>query len=241
MATVDFGSIKPSRVSQQVADQIRKLILDGTLGPGDKLPGERELSKSIGVGRLSLREGLRILESTGILETQYGVRSGTYVSKIGVERLTEKFSDILKLSNISIDQLTEARLEIGLINLKYFIQRARAEDIQRLEACLQETERLFKAGIQTREQNLYFHQLIAEGSKNPIFILLHSALLGILREFLSKFVSPTEHSRRVLQNHKRTLRYLKQKDLAKASAAMKSHIQYAGRRIKSLIEKAEKK
>lgn len=241
MATVDFGSIKPNRVSQQVADQIRKLILDGTLGPGDKLPSERELSKSIGVGRLSLREGLRILESTGILETQYGVRSGTYVSKIGVERLTEKFSDILKLSNISIDQLTEARLEIGLINLKYFIQRARAEDIDKLEACLQETERLFNAGIQTREQNLYFHQLIAEGSKNPIFILLHSALLGILREFLSKFVSPTEHSRRVLQNHKRTLRYLKQKDLAKASAAMKSHIQYAGRRIKSLIEKAEEK
>jgi GntR family transcriptional repressor for pyruvate dehydrogenase complex len=240
MATVDFGSIKPSRVSQQVADQIRRLILDGTLEPGDKLPSERELSRRIGVGRLSLREGLRILESAGILETQYGVRSGTYVSKIGVERLTERFSDILKLSNITIGQLTEARLEIGLINLKYFVRRARDGDIQKLEECLQEAERLFEAGLQTREQNLTFHQLIAEGSKNPIFILLHSAILEILREFLSRFVSPTEHSRRVLQNHKKTLRYLKQKNLAKASAAMKSHIEYAGKRIKSLIEKSEK-
>lgn len=235
MEITEFKSVKPNRISKQVAEQIRSLILEGNLKPGDKLPGERELSKIIGVGRLSLREGLRILESTGILETKYGVNSGTYVSKIGIENLIEKFSDILRLSNITIDQFTEARLEISLINLKYFIERGSKEDIRKLEECIGETESLFKSGIQTREKNIYFHRLIAKGSNNPIFIFLHNSLLDILRKFLSKFNSPPEHSKRVLENNKKILKSLKEKNFEKASLAMRNHLVYVGERLKSLI------
>jgi DNA-binding FadR family transcriptional regulator len=237
MEITGFRSIKPNRVSKQIAEQIRNLILEGNLKPGDKLPSERELSKIIGVGRLSLREGLRILESAGILETKYGVNSGTYVSQINAENLIEKFSDILKLSNITIDQLTEARLEISLINLKYFIKRGSEEDIRKLEDCIKETESLFKSGILTREKNIFFHQLIAQGSNNPIFILLHNSLLDILRQFLSKFSSPSEHSKKVLENNKKILKYLKEKNFDKVSLAMRSHLIYTGKRLKSLINK----
>lgn len=239
MAMVQFFSVKPNRVSQQVAEQIRNLILDGKLRPGDKLPSERELSKLIGVGRLSLREGLRILESSGILKTRYGVHSGTYVSKMGLENLTETFSDILKLSHITIDQLTEARQEISLINLKYLIERASKENVERLEACAKEIEYRLKSGLETREANIHFHQLIAQGSKNPAFILLHNALLVILRQFLSRFTSPPEHSKKVLAGNKKILRYIKEKNLEKASSAMKNHIQYTGKRIRSLIEQVD--
>ncbi len=240
METVAFLSIKPNRVSQQIAEQIRNLILEGKLKPGDKLPSERELSKRIGVGRLSLREGLRILESSGILRTQYGVHSGTYVAKIGLEHLTEKFSDMFKLSDFSIDQLTEARLEIALINLKYFMKRGNKEEIQELETCLQEIERLLKSGLQAREQNLVFHQLIAKGSKNPVFISLHNALLDILRHFLSQFSSPPEHSKKVLEGKKDILRYIKENNLEKALSAMEKHIRYTGKGTKSLIKRTVK-
>ncbi len=240
MEVIEFLSVKPNRVSQQVAEQIRSLILKGKLKHGDKLPSERELAKIIGIGRLSLREGLRILESSGILRTQYGVHSGTYVAKIGLEHLTEKILDILKLSDIPIDQVTEGRLEISLLNLKYFIKRGSQEDIEKLEACIRETERLLESGLQTREQNLLFHQLIAKGSKNYVFISLHNALLDILRHFLSKFSSPPEHSKKVLEGNKKILKYIKEKDIEKASSAMKTHIRYTGDRIKSLIEKTEK-
>ncbi len=240
MEHVEFLSVRPNRVSHQVAEQIKNLILGGKLKPGDKLPSERELSKVIGVGRLSLREGLRILEASGIVKTRYGVHSGTYVTKIGLEHLTEKFSDMLKLSDVSIDQLTEARLEIALINLKYFIKRGSKEDIQGLERCVREIERLLKSGFQTREQNLLFHQLIAKGSKNPVFISLHNALLDILRHFLSKFSSPPEHSKKILEGKKNILKYIKEKNFQKASSAMEIHIRYAGRRSKSIIENTKK-
>jgi len=241
MGAVEFPSLKPNRVSHQVADQIRKMIvLEGKLKPGDKLPSERELSKIIGVGRLSLREGLRILESSGMLQTRYGVHSGTYVSNIGLDHLTEKFSDILRLSDITIGQFTEARLEIGLINLKYFMERAGEEDVQRLEACVREIEYQLKSGLQTREENIHFHQLIADGAKNPVFILLHHALLDIWRNFLSKFESPPEHSKKVLVRKKKILKYIKEKNYKGASLAMENLILYSGHRIESLIEKTRR-
>lgn len=236
MKSIEFRQVKQQRVSKQIADQIRAMIAGGQLKNGDKLPSERDLSKLLGVGRISVREGLRILESMGIIETKYGVDAGSYVSDMGLENLSEKFSDILKLSNITVEKLTEARLEISVINVKYFIQNATDEDIEQLEECTREGERLLKAGLVTREKSLYFHQLIAQGSKNPVFIIIHNALIDILVQFLSKFESPKDHSERILANRKKILRYLKEKDIEKASEAMREHVLYSGDRMKSLLK-----
>jgi GntR family transcriptional repressor for pyruvate dehydrogenase complex len=235
MKTTTFKSIRQNPISKQIAEQIRDLVVGGNLKQGDKLPSERELSKIIGCGRFSLREGLRILESMGILETKYGANSGTYVSKIGIEHISEKLSDFLMMSDIiTIDQLTEARLETSLTNLKYFIQRATNEDLSLLEECIKETEILFKSNLHTRENNIHFHNLIAQGSKNPIFIILHKSLVHILRKFLSKFESPHDHAKKVLEGNKKILKYLRTRDFEHASAAMINHIRYVGDRLKLL-------
>lgn len=235
MKAVEFKQIKQQRISEQIAEQIKALILEGQLKAGEKLPSERQLSKLLGVGRISLREGLRILESMGIIETKYGTNSGTYVSRVGLKNLAERFSDILLLSNITVDQLTEARLELSLINVRYFIQNATGEDIEKLEECVREAELLLKSGIRTREKSIHFHRLIAQGSKNPVFIIIHNALIDILLQFLSRFESPREHSKRVLANQRKILAYLKERNIEKASEAMKAHVIYSGKRIKSLI------
>ncbi len=226
-----FQSIKSNRVSTMVSDQIKKLILDGTLKPGDRLPSERDLSKMIKVGRLSLREGLRILESLGILETKYGVNSGTYVAMIGVKGLVDKFSDLLRFSDIRIDYLMEARLEISKIIIKHFIDRATDEDIQKLEKCLHDIQSTLDAGMRTREKSMQFHQMIAQASQNPVFILVHNSLMNMMRQFLEQFDSPLEHSRKVLENNKKLLKYLKARDFEKASLAMKNHVAYVESRF----------
>lgn len=234
-----FKLVRKQSVSKQIAKQIKGLITNGQLQPNDKLPSERDLAKSLGVGRLSLREALRILESMGILETKYGVDSGTYVTTISTGDLSKKISEMFMFSNITIGHLTEARLEISMITIKYFIHNAGPKELNELEECLREAEILLKSGRTTREKNLHFHELIAAGSNNPIFVVLHKSLLQILREFISRFESPPDHSKRVLENHKRTLKYLKEKDLEKARSAMRDHILYAGGRMKSLIGRAD--
>ncbi len=238
MTTLPFTTIRQTPVSKQVSEQIKTLIIQGDLKPGDKLPGERELAKSIGVGRLSLREGLRILESIGMIETKYGVRGGTYVSTVGLDDLTGKFSDLLRLGNITIETLYEARLEIGLISLKFFMKRGNGEDLRKLEACLKEQESLLKGGMRTREKNLDFHRLLAEGSKNPVFIFIQTALLQVIRQFLSQFENPHQHSKKLLTANKRILKCLKEKNLAGASRAMRNYVLFYSRQnMKALKNK----
>ncbi len=221
----EFELIKPDRVSNKVAEQIKKLVFNGNLKPGDKLPSERELSRLIGVGRFSIREGLRILESLGILETKYGYRGGTYISEIGAENLSERISDILSLGNITLDQLIEARIQISLITLKYFYQRANTADLEKLAECIREAEDLFKRGVHPRAKFIEFHRFIAQGSRNPVFLLLYNSLLDImLKQFLSKFRSVPKDSQKFLKYNKEILNCLKARDLDKASVTLKKYL-----------------
>lgn len=227
-----FEHIDASRISQKIAEQIKKLFFDGTLQSGDKLPSERELSKLLGVGRLSLREGLRILESMGILETKYGVGSGTYVAGMAIEKITEKMSDIMRLRRITLNELIEARREISLANLKYFHQRSDEEDIAKLEECIKEAEKLVKQGLHPRNKYIEFHRIIAMGSKNPVFVLIYNSLLDILlKEVLSKYVCPQSHTKKFLSYNKEILKHLKEKDLKEASSAMEKYLTFLKRSI----------
>ncbi|GGI45082.1 DNA-binding FadR family transcriptional regulator [Agromyces flavus] len=64
-------SIEP-RAWEAVLEHIERRLLDGELGPGDRLPGERALASELGVGRSSVREALRVLEVLGLIRTHTG-------------------------------------------------------------------------------------------------------------------------------------------------------------------------
>ena len=60
------------KMSDQVIRHIQKMILDGELAEGDKLPPEREMTEQLGIGRPALREALKSLEMLGLVERQHG-------------------------------------------------------------------------------------------------------------------------------------------------------------------------
>ncbi len=62
----------PARAWRVVLEKIENDLLEGTLGPGDRLPPERELAATLGVGRSSVREALRVLEVMGLIRTATG-------------------------------------------------------------------------------------------------------------------------------------------------------------------------
>ncbi|MFL5406024.1 MAG: FadR/GntR family transcriptional regulator, partial [Myxococcales bacterium] len=74
---LELEAVRKERRYEQVAEQIQKLIAEGTLKPGDRLPPERELATRFGVARSSIRDAVRTLEVMGILEPRQG--TGTVV------------------------------------------------------------------------------------------------------------------------------------------------------------------
>jgi len=73
-----FNPIKITKVYEQVIQQIKDMIADGTLKKGDKLPSERDMAAMFGVSRTAIREALRSLEMLGLTESRQG--EGTFIA-----------------------------------------------------------------------------------------------------------------------------------------------------------------
>ena len=133
-----FIPIKPKRVAEEVVEQLKTLIFEGTLKPGVKLPAERELAKSLNVSRVSLREALNTLQGMGLLEIQQGNR--TFVRPTTTRSIHDPLVSFAKSSPSNVLQVLEIRkyLEVGSISLA--AERATSDEIARLEQITREME-----------------------------------------------------------------------------------------------------
>src|SRR4051794_26442367 len=67
-----FTPVSVGRISEVIVEQMRVLIREGKLVPGDRLPSERSLCERFGVSRVTIREALRVLEASGLVEIRVG-------------------------------------------------------------------------------------------------------------------------------------------------------------------------
>jgi len=67
-----FKPIRPKKLSEEIVSQIKDLISNGELKPGERIPSERELAAFLGVSRPSVREAIMVLEAMGFLESRQG-------------------------------------------------------------------------------------------------------------------------------------------------------------------------
>lgn len=91
----------------QIVKQLRELIYEQQIEPGDKLPSERVLSEQLGVGRSSVREALRSLELLGLIETRHG--GGTFLASIHHHQLIEILSSFILQETKSIEDVHATR------------------------------------------------------------------------------------------------------------------------------------
>ena len=125
-----FKSIKRQRVSDEIVNQVKSLISQGTLKPGDRLPPERELIKEFGVSRPSIREALTSLVAQGFLEVKQGNR--TFVKSVTSEKIQDPLSLLLNTDTQKIFDLIEVRKEMEAWGAFHAAQRVSEEDIERL-------------------------------------------------------------------------------------------------------------
>src|SRR6201996_355510 len=114
-----FSRVSVGRSSDLIVEQIRLLMRQGQLRPGDRLPPERDLCERFGVSRVTVREALRMLESSGLVEIRVGARGGAFVTAPSSDRVGEGLTDLLSLSVITTTDITEIRmvLETGIVPL----------------------------------------------------------------------------------------------------------------------------
>ncbi|WP_076999794.1 FadR/GntR family transcriptional regulator [Variovorax sp. KK3] len=218
----DVVPINPQRIFQEVANQLRRLISEGKLRPGDKLPPERELAKRFGVSRNTMREALRALELSGLIELRLGATGGAFVLPGSSNAVVAGMRDLYFLGAITPQHLTEARIAVSAAVIRVACARITDEEIDALEANVAAAERARQAGDfeeRTRHHQA-FHVMLACSTHNPVLIATTEGIMEITRQFV-KAIGPTDE-----QNHythpsrKRLLKHLRARDTEKAVAEM---------------------
>ena len=229
-----FNNVKGKRVFERVVDEIKGAIESDKLKPGDKLPPEIELAKVLGVSRVTVREALRILELSGLILIKQGTKGGAFIKKADApQRLKECLSDHLKLGNITIDQLAEARFWIESIIIDIVGQKARKKDFQLLRESIQRAEEFFRQGEEEKkiDENWNFHVILVKISGNYILIDTLRSINELMRYMMLKITTDRKISENAFKAHKEILDLLESGDLEKAKEVNKIHIQDLNNRL----------
>ncbi|WIX79198.1 FCD domain-containing protein [Amycolatopsis carbonis] len=213
-------------------DQVKVLIRDGALTPGDRLPSERELCQRFGVSRVTVREALRILEASGLVTIRVGAHGGAFLTAPSTDRVGEGLADLLTMSALTAGEVTETRKIVELGALPLIVERATDDDIDALFKLAEEGQAAVDEDAYTVDISARFHIRLAECAHNTALAMLiqsfHGPMLMSLRE-------AREHApamgKRGTDEHRRLAEAIRERDLAAAQHVMSEHIARTAQRV----------
>ena len=213
-----------------IVEEIKNKIISGELKDGDMLASQDELAKSMQISRPSLREALRRLQLMGLIEFQHG--RGTFVKTVQPQDFMNPISGFLPIDKKTAYELLEARLYLESSVAALAAQKATKEDIDSLEDVLAKMETA-AATLDVKEfakQDVKFHLVIAEGSRNKILFQVVNILRGLLQKLVDRVFDThrdrlEETFRHTLDYHREILESIKSHSVSQARKAMEKHIQ----------------
>lgn len=237
--TVYFSPIKNRRTFDEVSMEIKKLIVGGVFKPGDKLPSESEIARQFSVGRQTVREALRFLELSGFLTVQKGGGGGSIITNTIVDTISRSFLDAVQMKNISVGELTAARLCIEKLVVSYAVDNATEADLAALNENIGKGSTKIRDGVQAFEENIDFHILLARTSKNGVFVIVVESIMALVADFLSRIPQSLEISKKVLNDHKHILAAISERDRLRAEKLIEKHLTSVDGRFRSSFEQIE--
>src|SRR3984957_5061943 len=227
-----FRPVSTGRISEIIVDQIRALMRQGQLKPGDRLPPERDLCERFGVSRVTVREALRMLESSGLVQIRGGARGGAFVTAPSGDRVGEGLADMLTLSVISAADVTEVRmiLEVGIVPL--VCERATEEDLADLREICERSEQALREGNYTMDMSLEFPTRVAAAAHNPAVSMLVESFRGPILMSLEQAKSAApEMGKLGTQEHERFIEAVGRRDAQAATTIMAQHLTRTANRV----------
>ena len=211
--------------AELVVNHVRDLIERGELGPGDRLPAERELALQVGVSRPSVRAGLRALAAMGVVRSRHG--AGTFIRGGPPTLGSEPLSLLAALHGFTRDEMFEARrvLEVGVAGLA--AERATgdqlasiSEEITGMYASMDDPQAFLVHDIR-------FHRAVATAAANPILASLVEMVSEIFYEQRRKTAALARDLKEAADLHRAIYHALRNHDVDRARRAMDAHLSLA--------------
>ncbi|MDF3306827.1 FadR/GntR family transcriptional regulator [Rhodococcus sp. T2V] len=214
-------------LSERLSERLIRMITDGELEPGAKLPNERELAESVGISRTSVREALRDLELRGLISRKPG--RGTIVEAQTRPELHAGMLGVMDSSHRALREVMDLRAVIEPPIAARAAGRALEGELVTLLRPVELAERELRQPEPSVELlirlDVEFHVVIAQLTHNPML----SRLMDITNEWMApsrqSALQTTTRIERSVAAHRRIYEAIRAHDPAGAGAAMTGHIQ----------------
>lgn len=215
-----------TRKFEGVIAQIEQRIMDDGLTVGDRLPGERQLAEELQVGRSSVREALRVLESLGVVSSQVG--RGPDAGAVLTSRPDSALTDLLRLhlglASLELREVIDARLMIE----RWAASHAAASraDTAALARHLEAMD-LATSAEEFVEYDTAFHCAIAEASGNRLISAIMRSLRDSVRRYAVEAVERLGDPSSLRADHYRIFHAIRDGDPVEAVDAVTDHLAHA--------------
>ena len=213
--------VEKKTIAHNIVQQLIDLIMNGSIGPGEKLPSEKQLMELFGVGRSSLREAIRALIALGLVEIR--VPEGTFVSDELGGFFTKQLALKSKISFDNISELVEARISIEVSIAELAAKKATSADYKRLDEILA-TMRRAQDNEQFLQADLQFHTVLAEVAQNSFMLHVMNILRDITREWIYKVIQLDNSKESATFQHEKIVEAIHNNDVDGAGQAMMEHL-----------------
>ena len=241
MASKPSSRVQPSTRSaprekpQQIADEIRRLIIEGKLEDGESLGHEPELIERFGVSRPSLREALRILEAEGLITVVRGVLGGVVVHRPDHRLAARTAALVLQARNVPLADVFEARTIIEPAAVRLVASaRNRRSSAKRLLALIAEQEQVIDDPVEFGPANARFHEELVSMAGNQTLTIVAEMLNEVVTRAVT-VVSQTANGdstatrRRGVRSQERLAALIAAGEVDEAEAHWRTHMAVVGR------------
>ncbi|NMB41439.1 MAG: FadR family transcriptional regulator [Firmicutes bacterium] len=212
-----FKPYKKSSAHRYVSQMLKDYIITGVYSPGDRLPTEVELSKTLGISRAATREGLKELEGLGLISTVQGYRGGRFVKKINSDIIVSGLDLLLKTQKVNFDELMEARKAIECIT-------ARKAALNRTSENLEAMSKVLDLRVDSKEEfykrNFELHEIVARASQNMVLFYVIQAIRKLIYQTYSNLSLEENDIELVMRTHRAIYEAIKNRDPKEAEKAM---------------------
>ncbi len=228
MASEATNTPRGGSLVESVIDYVYRHVADEGLRPGAKLPSETKISVTLGVSRPVVREALRTLAATGLIEMAVGKRAE--IVPVDGEMLSRVIGNALVTGQADTRNILELRRGIEISMVALAAERRSDADADALQKIVREMASTLGDAKRFTELDLKFHALLARATGNPLYTLLIDAFRQLIAASMSEGIerwSATPELRRVQDLHENIVAAVVAGDPANAAGAMAQHFDSA--------------
>ena len=205
-------------------DYVKQYILDNGLSAGDPLPPEAKIAQDLGVGRGSVREAIKALQSLGVVEVRHG--DGLYVRAFSFDPIVETVRYGMRFDATSLSELAQIRFFLERAAIVDAVERMSAEDVERLEDLMEVWRGRIQAGNGHMDLDEQFHRILYGSLDNHMFMQLYELFWLAFQSLDDEVIREGRPAAEEYQNHRDILDAVKARDVNLAREHLAYHFDH---------------